>query len=104
MTYTAKITADMAWADIPPCPDQGLKVTYQMLRGMFMPGKVTPDQQKFYVDLFKKVTETSEWKEYLERNALVPDFRAGKQFVDFLTADEQKHKELMGKAGFIATN
>ena len=104
MTYTAKITTDMAWADIPPCPEQGLNVTYQMLRGMFMPGKVTPEQQKFYVDLFKKVTETPEWKEYLERNALVPDFRAGKEFVDFLTADEQKHKELMGKAGFIATN
>jgi tripartite-type tricarboxylate transporter receptor subunit TctC len=75
-----------------------------MLRGMFMPGKVTPEQQAFYVDLFKKVTETPEWKEYLERNALVPDFRSGKDFVDFLTADEQKHKELMGKAGFIATN
>jgi len=104
MTYTAKVTADMSWADIPPCPEQGLNVTYQMLRGMFMPGKVTPEQQQYYVDLFEKVTETPEWKEYLERNALVPDFRAGKEFVDFLAADEQKHKELMGKAGFIATN
>ncbi|HEY8564211.1 MAG TPA: tripartite tricarboxylate transporter substrate binding protein [Beijerinckiaceae bacterium] len=104
MSYTQKITADMAWSDIPSCPSQGLDVTYQMLRGMFMPGKVTPEQQAYYVDLFKRVTETTEWKEYVERNALVPDFRAGKDFVDFLTTDEQKHKELMGKAGFIATN
>jgi tripartite-type tricarboxylate transporter receptor subunit TctC len=104
MRYTQKITADMAWSDIPPCPSQGLNVTYQMLRGMFMPGKVTPEQQAFYVDLFRRVTETPEWKEYVERNALVPDFRAGKDFVDFLTADEQKHRDLMGKAGFIATN
>jgi putative tricarboxylic transport membrane protein len=73
-----------------------------MLRGMFMPGKVTPDQQQFYVDLFRKVTETPEWKEYVERNALVPDFRAGEEFVKFLAADEEKHKELMTKAGFIA--
>jgi putative tricarboxylic transport membrane protein len=104
MSYAAKVAGDMAWSDIPPCPEQGLNVTYQMLRGMFMPGKVTPEQQAFYVDLFKKVTETPEWKEYLERNALVPDFRSGKEFVDFLTADEQKHIELMGKAGFIGTN
>lgn len=102
MRYTRKITADMAWSDIPPCPSQGLNVTYQMLRGMFMPGKVSPEQQAYYVELFKKVLETPEWKEYMARNALVPDFRSGKEFVDFLVADEQKHKELMGKAGFIA--
>jgi putative tricarboxylic transport membrane protein len=97
-----EVAGEMAWADIPPCPEGGLNVTYQMLRGMFMPGKVTPDQQQFYVDLFRKVTETPEWKEYVERNALVPDFRAGEEFVKFLAADEEKHKELMTKAGFIA--
>jgi tripartite-type tricarboxylate transporter receptor subunit TctC len=102
MAYTAKVAGEMSWADIPPCPEQGLNVTYQMLRGMFMPGKVTDEQQRFYVDLFKKVAETPEWKEYLERNALVPDFRSGPEFVKFLTADEEKHKDLMGKAGFLA--
>ncbi|WP_342150302.1 tripartite tricarboxylate transporter substrate binding protein [Methylorubrum sp. SB2] len=104
MEYTQKVTADKAWSDIPTCQSQGLDVTYQMLRGMFMPGKVTPEQQAFYVDLFKKVVETQDWKAYLERNALVPDFRSGQGFVDFLTQDEQKHKDLMTKAGFIATN
>jgi tripartite-type tricarboxylate transporter receptor subunit TctC len=104
MSYTAKVAGDMAWSDIPPCPEQGLNVTYQMLRGMFMPGKVTPEQQQYYVELFRKISATPEWKEYLERNALVPDFRSGKEFVDFLTADEEKHKELMTQAGFIGTN
>jgi putative tricarboxylic transport membrane protein len=104
MAYTQKVTADMAWSDIPPCPSHGLDVTYQMLRGMFMPGKVTPEQQAYYVDLFQKVAETPDWKAYLERNALVPDFRSGQAFVDFLVEDERKHKDLMGKAGFIATN
>lgn len=104
MDYTQKITADMAWSDIPTCPSQGVNVTYQMLRGMFMPGKVTPEQQAFYVELFRKVIETPEWKAYVERNALVPDFRAGQSFVDFLTEDERKHRDLMTKAGFIAAN
>ena len=104
LTYTQKITADMAWSDVPTCVSQGLDVNYQMLRGMFMPGKVTPEQQAFYVDLFRKVSETPDWKAYVERNALVPDFRSGQAFVEFLTTDEQKHKDLMGKAGFIGTN
>ena len=104
LEYTQKITADMGWSDIPTCASQGLPVSYQMLRGMFMPGKVTPEQQAYYVDLFQKVVETPDWKAYLERNALVPDFRSGQAFVEFLTQDEAKHKELMTKAGFIATN
>ena len=50
MPYKAKVTDTMAWSDIPTCKEQGLDVDYLMLRGIFMPGGVTPDQQKFYVD------------------------------------------------------
>lgn len=102
IAYTGKITATMAWSDIPICADQGVKFTYNMLRGMFMPGKVTPAQQEFYVDLFRRVTETPEWKDYMERNALTPDFRSGQPFVEFLNTDEARHKDLMSKAGFLA--
>lgn len=102
MAYTAKVTGEMSWADIPTCASQGLNVSYQMLRGMFMPGKVSKEQQAFYVSLFKKVSETAEWKEYLARNALVPDYRDGDAFISFLKADEAKHEKLMSEAGFMA--
>lgn len=102
MAYTTKVNGDIAWSDIPICADQGVKFTYNMLRGMFMPGGVTDEQRAYYVDLFKKVTETPEWKEYLERTALLPDFRSGAPFVEFLTNDEQRHKDLMEKAGFLS--
>jgi putative tricarboxylic transport membrane protein len=102
MAYTEKVADGQSWADIPTCASQGLNVSYQMLRGMFMPGKVSKDQQAFYVDLFKKVSETPEWKEYLARNALAADYRDGEAFVSFLKADEQKHEKLMTEAGFMA--
>ena len=41
-----------------------------MLRAMFLPGKVTAEQQAFYVDLFQKVTQTPEYKDYMEKQAL----------------------------------
>lgn len=102
MAYTEKVADGQSWADIPTCASQGLNVSYQMLRGMFMPGKVGKEQQAFYVELFKKVSETPEWKEYLARNALVPDYRDGEAFVSFLKADEAKHEKLMTEAGFMA--
>ncbi|RXF67414.1 Bug family tripartite tricarboxylate transporter substrate binding protein [Hansschlegelia zhihuaiae] len=104
IAYKAKVASDMSWSDVPTCSEQGLNFAYNMLRGIFMPGDVTEEQKAFYVDLLKKVAETPEWKEYLERNALLPDMRFGKDFEDFLTSDEAKHKELMAKAGFLATN
>ena len=55
MPYKDKVTDKMSWADIPTCKEQGLDVDYLMLRGIFMPGGVTPDQVKYYVGLFKKV-------------------------------------------------
>lgn len=102
LPYTEKVTADLSWNDIPTCYSEGLEVSYQMLRGFFMPGGVTEDQQKFYAELFKKVSESAEWKEYMARNALIPDFREGKDFVTFLEGDETKHHMLLTKAGFLA--
>ncbi|HEV7326131.1 MAG TPA: tripartite tricarboxylate transporter substrate binding protein [Bosea sp. (in: a-proteobacteria)] len=102
MAYSEKVADGQSWADIPTCASQGLNVSYQMLRGMFMPGKVSKEQQAFYVDLFKKVSETPEWKEYLARNALAADYRDGEAFVSFLKADEAKHEKLMTEAGFMA--
>lgn len=102
MAYTEKVADGQSWADIPTCASQGLDVSYQMLRGMFMPGKVSKDQQAFYTAMFKKVSETPEWKDYLARNALFPDYRDGEAFVTFLKADEAKHARLMTEAGFMA--
>lgn len=103
ITYTAKVTDTMAWSDIPTCKESGLNVSYQMLRIFMMPGGVKPDEQKFYVDLFKKVVETPEWKVYLEKNALQPEFMTGAPLDAFLSKDEQAHREIMKAAGFVVT-
>ena len=63
-----------------------------MLRGMFLPGKVTPEQSAFYEDLFKKVTATPEYKEYMEKQALKPAFMTGKDMLRFLEEDDALKK------------
>src|SRR5205807_9890417 len=75
--YKAKVTSDMSWNDIPTCKQEGLDIQYLMLRALFLPGKVTPEQTAFYVDLFKKLTQTAEYKDYMEKQALKPIFLTG---------------------------
>src|SRR5262249_1952774 len=68
----------------------------------FLPGKVTPEQTAFYVDLFKKLTQTAEYKDYMEKQALKPIFLTGNEMVKFLEEDDALNKKLMTEAGFFA--
>src|SRR5689334_23870392 len=104
MEYKTKVTADQSWNDIPTCKEQGLDVEYTMLRAMFLPGKVTDEQTAFYVGLFKRLSQTAEFKDYMEKQALKPAFTTGADLVKFLEKDEALHKQLMTEAGFVASN
>ena len=102
ISYTAKVTETQSWNDIPTCKEQGLDVQYLMLRAMFLPGKVTAEQQAFYVDLFQKVTQTAEYRDYMEKQALKPIFLTGKDMLQFLDEDDALNTSLMTRAGFVA--
>jgi len=102
IAYKTKVTDTMSWNDIPTCPEQGLDVTYQMLRAFFLPGKVAPDVQSYYVDLMKKITQTTEFKDYMEKQALKPVFLSGADMLKFLEQDDKLNTSLMTEAGFVA--
>ena len=104
MPYKAKVTTTQSWSDIPTCKEQGLDVDYLMLRGIFMAGGVTPDQVQYYVDLLKKVRETSEWKDFMEKGAFNQTALNGKEYADWVAKEEARHVSLMKTAGFISTS
>jgi len=102
MPYKNKVTDTMSWSDIPTCKEGGLDVDYLMLRGIFMPGGVTPDQVAYYVDLLKKVQQTPEWKDLMERGAFNTTSLEGKEYADWVAREEARHVSLMKAAKFIA--
>jgi putative tricarboxylic transport membrane protein len=101
-TYTEKVTKDMAWSDIPTCKEAGIDVEYQMLRGVFGAPGMSKEQVAFYVDLFKKVAATPDWKEYMEKGAYNQTMMSGDEFVTWLESAEKTHRDLMAEAGFLA--
>ena len=102
MPYKEKITDTQSWGDIPTCKEAGVPTEYTMLRGIFMPAGVNKDQLAFYQGLLKKVRETPEWKDYMEKGAFNQTSMEGDQFFQWLGSAEQRHRELMKEAGFIA--
>ena len=102
MPYKEKVTDTMSWNDIHTCMEAGVKVDYLMLRGIFMPGGVSQDQVNYYVNLFKKVRETPEWKEFMEKGAFNTSFMSGKEYASWVGKAEETHKALMKDARFLA--
>jgi putative tricarboxylic transport membrane protein len=102
MPYKTKVTDTQSWNDIPTCKEAGVPADYVMLRGIFMAPGVTKDQTEFYVNLFKKVTATPDWKEFMEKGAFNQTFMTGADFTKWLEKAEVNHRDLMKEAGFLA--
>jgi len=102
MPYKQKLTGDMSWSSIPTCRQSGLDISYMMLRGIFMPGGVSQEHVDYYIGLFKKVQQTPEWKDLMERGAFDTTSLEGKQYADWVAKEEARHVSLMKAAKFIA--
>jgi putative tricarboxylic transport membrane protein len=67
-----------------------------------MPGGVTKDQVDYYVDLFKRVRETPDWKKFIEEGAFNDTFMSGNDYAKWVEKEEKVHYDLMREAGFLA--
>ena len=98
---TARITV-AEWKDIPTIKEAlGVDVNYLMLRGIFGAPGMPKEAVDWYVAFLRKVTETPEWKKYLDDGALKPAFASGAEYVKWVEENEQLHKELMTKGGLL---
>ena len=90
------------WKDIPTVKEAlGVDIHYLMLRGIFGAPDMPKEAVEWYQGFLKKVTETPEWKKYMEEGALKPAFAIGPEYVKWVEDNEQLHKELMTKGGLL---
>ncbi|WP_290447253.1 tripartite tricarboxylate transporter substrate binding protein [Pseudomonas sp. 21LCFQ010] len=102
MSYTQKVTDTQSWADVPTCKEQGLGIDqYRFPRTVFLPGGVSDEQREFYVELLRKVSQTPEFKTYVERSALAPTFLAGQQLVSYIEKDRERVIPVFKQAGWL---
>src|SRR5690606_8703841 len=102
MPFKDVIADGKSWNDIPTCREQGLDAQFLMIRAILMPKGVTDEQRADYENVLRKVRETPEWKEFVERGAYNNTFLTGDELRRFLEEDEKRYREIMQKAGFLA--
>ena len=90
------------WKDIPTVKEAlGVDIHYLMLRGIFGPPNMPKEAVDWYVGFLKKVTETPEWKKYMDEGALKPAFASGDEYAKWVEENEKLHRELMAKGGLL---
>lgn len=98
-----KVTDKEAWSDVPTCKEQGLDVggNYQQPRTVWLASKVKPEEQKYYVDLMRKVQATPEWKEYLEKTQQTGVFVAGNDLQKLIKEDLDRTRKIGAEQGWL---
>ena len=90
------------WDKIPTMKEATcVDMSYMMLRGIFAPPGITQEQQAYYVNMLKKLTETDDWKKYISDFGLKSAFLSGPDYVKWVGEQEVIHKDLMKKGGLI---
>jgi tripartite-type tricarboxylate transporter receptor subunit TctC len=87
------------WKDVPTVKELGFPIEYQMLRGVFGPADMPADAAAFYIDLFRKLMETREMADFIERGAFTKAFQTGPDFVRWLGQKDASVRSLMIKGG-----
>ena len=90
------------WKGIPTIKEAlGSDIHYLMLRGIFGAPDMPKEAVDWYVGFLKKVTETPDWKKYMEDNALKPAFTTGAEYVKWVEENEKLHRDLMARGGLL---
>ncbi len=96
-TFEPSSPAAGTFKGLATCKSQGLAIDdYYVMRAIMAAPGLSAAQQAFWVDVFKKVYESDDWKKFMTESELKPDFRSGAEFQK-LIADYQKLHEDIAK-------
>jgi putative tricarboxylic transport membrane protein len=88
-----------ALAAVPTWKEQGANLVYGGWRSIMGPRDLTPAQIAYWESVLRKVTETKEWKDDLEKNYWSDDFVGSAQFRKDLAKDYADMKSVLVDIG-----
>ena len=97
-----KVTETMGWSDIPTCKEQGIPIDeFKMPRAVYLPPNVPTEATVFWSGVLKKVFETSDWQEYIEKTSQSARFLSGDDFNKFIAMDEERSRKIFEEQGWL---
>lgn len=83
--------------DTPTWKELGIDVVTSSPQGVLGPKGLTPAQVRFWESALKQVTETRDWREFLERNQWAPHFLNAQETNTMLAEETLSVQEVLSK-------
>ena len=100
--FTPQSPKDGPFKDLQTCKEQGLDISdYYVMRAVMGPPGLSAAQTKYWADVFKQVYDSADWKDFMNKNNLDPDFRTGDEFKKFVADYDKLHREIATKNGWL---
>jgi tripartite-type tricarboxylate transporter receptor subunit TctC len=97
-----KVTETQGWGDIPTCKEQGAGIAeYKMPRTVALPPGVPQEAVDYWAGVMKKVTETPEWKQYLENTSQTGSLIVGADLKKFIDEDDARTRKMYEEEGWL---
>ena len=90
------------WQGIPTMRELGYPIDYQMLRGIFGPPGMPAEAVAFYQNVFRRLMETPEMADFIERGAFTKAFLTGPEYESWLNEKDASVRDLMVKGGMVS--
>ena len=90
------------FAGLATCTSQGLAISdYFIMRAIMAAPGLSAGQQAYWVDVFKKVSESADWKQFVVDNNLNADFRSGADFQKMVTDYQKLHEDIAKQFNWV---
>jgi putative tricarboxylic transport membrane protein len=90
-------------AEIPTWKEQGLDVTLEHWRGVFGPPDMPAAARDYWIDTFRKMSETPQWADVLRKNGWSGVFRGGDEFGAVLDQESATAQRLLTEVGLVGS-
>jgi putative tricarboxylic transport membrane protein len=101
-TFEPQSPTGSVFKDLPTCKSQGLAIDdYYIVRSIMAAPGLSAGQQAFWVDVFKKVFDSDDWKKFMTDNDLKPDFRSGADFQKLIADYQKLHEDIAKQFNWI---
>lgn len=88
-------------AAVPTLKEQGLDVVFDIPRGLIGPKGLSADQVRYWDDVFQRLIKTEEWRQALNRNQWVEDYRNSADMGKDLKAQYEILKDVLTELGMV---
>jgi putative tricarboxylic transport membrane protein len=100
LAYTGAKTP-AALGNVPTLAEAGYKADVSMPRGLVLPPGVPAEAQQWWIDTIKKVVQTPEWRDYVEKQILTEQVLYGEDFRGFLKSTQDVFATTLREHGAI---